>query len=81
MKVYCKQIYFATLVKTQNCTKMLTNVTFLYRLHIFTSDQIIEESNNKEFLFLLELLSDFRYKKQLSSNFLGNLEQLVASPR
>ena len=48
-KAYCEQIYLATLVKTQNCTKMLINVTFLYRLYIFASDQIIEERNKKEF--------------------------------
>ena len=31
-KGYCEQIDLATLVKTQNCTKMLSNVTFVVQI-------------------------------------------------
>ena len=35
-KAYFDQIYLATLVKTQNCTKMLTNVTFFEQTTYFS---------------------------------------------
>ena len=68
----------------------------LYNLHIFASDQINEESNNKKMFFsnFWETFVTNMYKKQLltflsnfwatfweiTGNFLGNLEQLVESP-
>lgn len=45
------QIYFATLVTTQNFTKMLRKLLLFYRLHIFESDQIKEERNKKKKFF------------------------------
>lgn len=46
------QIYFATLVTTQNFTKMLRKLLLFYRLHIFESDQIKEERNKKKSFLL-----------------------------
>ena len=51
---YFEQISLATLFTTQNCTKMLRNVT-LYRLHIFASDQKKKRENNRKFFFFLFL--------------------------
>ena len=81
---YLGQSYLTTLVTLQNCTKCLEILLLLYKLHILASNQ-------KKFLFFFEqLLSNFRYKKQLlfvfwktfwevTGNFLKNLEQLVES--
>ena len=41
----------------------------LYDLHILASDQIKEESNKKSVCFFDQLLSNFRYKKQLLTFF------------
>ena len=62
---------------------MVRNLTILllYNLHILAPSQ-------KSFCFFEQLMSNFRYKKQLLSKFLrdyrkrfGNLEQLVESPK
>ena len=43
-KAYRQRIYLATLVKTQNCTKMLTNVTFFVQIAYFC----MRPNNRKE---------------------------------
>ena len=63
----------------------------LYRLHIFASDQIKDEKTKQVFAFVLAPFEQVSLQKatfdifleqlwEISGHFLGNLEQLVASP-
>ena len=69
------QSYLATLVTPKNCTKYLEILILLYKLHILASDQ------KKFFVFFEQLLSNFRYKKQLLTVFWATFEQLFGKLR
>ena len=76
---YCEQIYLATgWLQRKIAQKCLEMLLFLYRLHIFASDQIKEEKNKKSFCFFFfqQLLSNFRRKKQLWTFFGATFQQL-----
>ena len=87
-KAYCQQIDLATsgalttLVKTQNWTKMLTNVTFVVEIaYSSIRPNKTREKQKRVFCLFWQLSRNFRYKKKLLRNFLRNFGQLVASPR
>ena len=82
------QSYLATMVTTQNCTKMLRNVTFVVQFAYFSTrrkKRFVFPSNfwaafvikSNFWLFFEQLLSIFW---EIKGNFLENLEQLLESP-
>ena len=50
-KAYCKQNSSATLVKTQNCNKMLTNVTLFVQIAYFCIRPNNRREKQKRFFF------------------------------
>ena len=63
---YFEQIHLTKLVTTQNCTRMLRNVTFVVQIAYFcTRPNKRREKRKKVFLFL----NNFRNKKQLLTFF------------
>jgi len=85
------QRYLATLVTRQNCTKMLRNLTFVVQFAYFCtrSNKRREQQNCYFFSVFLEQLSlqkatfDLFWATflEIASNFLGNLVQVVESPK
>ena len=84
------QIYFATLVTTQNCTKMLRNLTFVVQFAYFSTRPkkgFVFPSKfwaafviKSIFWFFLATFELFFFFKKLKETFLENLEQLVENP-